>query len=217
MLSVGILQMYNGVEIEHPVFRVLFCNLVVAFISSAVNIIVYPFEKNVRYSTIINGNNGFYYLFHCCSWLIVSILRFIYIIHKDWLFKRFPDPKVLNRLAIASVFLSFLTCWLILIIVIVLCGWPRLKIFEMPMPQKAMSAGTLLGLYILLICISCFFYLLILRKRGKLRNNKVGPDNSKIKVKSSDCKIITNQFGDVLVGDSQTNDQGQQSLNEEVY
>ena len=175
--------MYNGIEIEHPVFRVLFCNLIVAFLSSAVNVIAYLIQTEIKYSTISNSNNAFCLLFHCCCWLIVSVLRFIYIIHKDWLFKRFPEQKILNRLAVASVFLTYITCLLIVIIICMLCGWPREQVFEMPMPQKAISVGTLLGIYILLVCSSCSFYLLILRKRGSLRNNKVGNNISEMEVK----------------------------------
>jgi hypothetical protein len=195
--------MYNGIEIEHPVFSVLFCNLIVAFVSSVVNVIAYPFEKEIKYSTIINGSNYFGLLFHCCCWLIVSLLRFAYIIHKEWLFTKFPDQKTLNRSAVASVFCSYLVCLLVVTIVGVLCGWPRLKVFEMPMPQKAISVGTLLGIYILLICSSCFFYLLILRKRG---NNKVGNNISAMEVKYSDSEMMTDQFGNVWIGDSHTND-----------
>jgi ABC-type transport system involved in multi-copper enzyme maturation permease subunit len=198
--------MYNGVEIEHPVFRVLFCNLIVSFISSAVNIIAYPIEKNIKYSTIINGNNYFCLLFHCCCWLVVSLLRFIYIIHKHWLLTKFPDQKILNRFAVALVFFTYLFCLLIVLSVSMLCGWPRLKSFEMPMPQRAITVGTLLGIYILLVCSSCSFYLLILRKRGRLRNNKVGNNISDMEVQDSYFEIMANQFGNVLIPDSQTID-----------
>jgi len=198
--------MYNGIEIEHPVFRVLLCNLIVTFFSSAVNVIAYPIRKETKYSTISNANNAFCLLFHCCCWLIVSLLRFIYIIHKDWLFNRFPDTKQLNRLVIASVFFTYFTCLSTVIIICMLCGWPRLKIFEMPMPQKAISAVTLFGIYILLICFSCSFYVLILRKRGQLRNNKVKSNISGEKIKSSEHEMMTNQLGNVLIQGSHTAD-----------
>jgi hypothetical protein len=97
-------------------------------------------------------------------------------------------------------------CLSVVTIVVVLCGWPRLKVFEMPMPQKAISVGTVLGIYILLICSSCSFYLLILRKRGNLRNNKVGNNISTMEVKESDSEMMTDQFGNVWIGDSHTND-----------
>jgi hypothetical protein len=198
--------MYHGIEIEHPVFRVLLCNLIVAFFSSAANVIAYPIKNKIKYNVFVNTNNGFSLLFHCCCWLIVSLLRFIYIFHKDWLYKRFPDPKTLNRLVIASVFFGYILCLLTIVIVCMLCGWPRVMVFEMPMPQKAFSAGTLFGIYILLIYFSCFFYLLILRKRGRLRNNKIGINMSEVKDKGSDIEMTTSQFGNVWIGDQQNTD-----------
>jgi hypothetical protein len=200
LLSIGIVQMYNGIEIEHPVFRVLFCNLIVALISSVLNIIAFPIKKDIKYSTIVNGNNAFCLLFHCCCWLFVSLLRFAYIIHKDWLFARFPDPKTLNRLVISSVFVTYFSCCLLVLVVSMLCGWPRLKIFEMPMPQKAISVGTLLGIYILLICCSCSFYLFILRKRGRMRNNKVQNHILGIKVNDFDIEMTASPNNDVYCG-----------------
>jgi hypothetical protein len=223
LLLVGILQMYNGIEIEHPVFRVLFWNLIVAFFLSAVSVIIYFFEKIIKYSTFVYSCNTFYIMFHCCCWLIVSLLWFVYIFHKDWLFEQFPDPNTLNRLVVASVFLIFLICWSILIAVGMLCGWPRIKVFEMGMPQRAITFGTLLGIFTLLIGFSCSFYVLILRKRGRLRNNKVENGNPKEEIEQSVSDRRSNQFGNVWIGDSPTNDDGlhqggqrQVSVNEEV-
>jgi hypothetical protein len=198
--------MYNGIEIDHPVFRVLFCNLIVAFLSSAVNVVVYPFETEIKYSTMVTTSNGLSLMFHCCCWLILSLLRFFYIIHKDWLLRRFPDPKTLNRLAVGAVFVIFSTCSSIIVVVCWLCGWPRIKIFEMPMPQKAISVLTSFGIFLLLISFSCPFYLFILRKRGKLRNNKVGNIIPEVKVKDSDLEMRTLHVGDVNIGNPQSND-----------
>ncbi len=89
--------MYNGIDIEHPVFRVLFCNLIAAFFLSAVNLVAFPFNLEIKYSTIVTGTNASCLIFHCCCWFVVSLLRYLYIIHKDWLLNRYPDPKYLNR------------------------------------------------------------------------------------------------------------------------
>jgi hypothetical protein len=202
--------MYNGIEIEHPVFRVLFCNLIAALFASAFNVIVYPVAKEIKYSKIANGINGLSLMFHCCCWLVVSLLRYIYIIHKDWLFKTFPDQKFLNRLAITSVFLAYIFCSLVLFVVCMLCGWPRLKLIEMPMPQKAISLGTFFGIYILLIGLSCSFYLTILKKKGRLKSNKVGNNISEVNVINSCLEMTTNPFGNVRIGDSHTNGTFQQ-------
>ncbi len=218
ILSVGIIQMYNGIYIEHPVFRVLFCNPIAAFFLSAVNLIVFPFNMEVKYSTVVTGTNASCLIFHCCCWFVVSLLRYLYIIHKEWLFSRYPDPKYLNRLTIGSVFLTYITCWLILVGVVSSCGWPRIKLFEMPMPQKAAAGGTLLAIYVLLLCLSCFFYLLILKKKGRLKSNKVGNAISEEEVTNSEFGMAVNQFGDIWMGDSQTNDeQRQHSTIGEVY
>jgi len=206
--------MYNGIEIEHPVFRVLFCNLVAALLSSAVNVIVFPIKMEIKYSSIIGGNNVFCLIFHCCCWFIVSLLRYLYIIHKEWLLNRYPDPKYLNRLAIASVFLTYFTCWSTLIVVFTYCGWPKLKLSEMERPQKAFASGTLLGIF---ISLSCFLYLLILKKRGMLKNNRVGNIISKEDASNSAFEMAANQLGNVWTGNSQAiDDQIQHSTLEEV-
>ena len=99
-----------------------------------------------------------------------------------------------------------------------LCGWPRVMVFKMPMLQKAIAAGTLFGILILLICCSCSFYLLILRKRGRLRNNKIGINILEVKDKDSDLESSNNQFGNVCTGDPKNIDtlhqenQGQQLM-----
>jgi hypothetical protein len=199
ILSVGILQMYNGIDIEHPIFRVLFCSLTAAFLSSAVNIIVFPVTMEIKYSTVVTATNVTCLIFHCCCWFIASVLRYLYIIHKEWLLNRYPDPKFLNRLAVASVFLTFITCYSSLIAVAISCGWPKLKFFEMERLQKLIASATLLGTFILLISLSCFFYLLILKKRGRLKNNKVGNAILREENPNSDCEMAANQFGNVFV------------------
>jgi hypothetical protein len=80
----------------------------------------------------------------------------------------------------------------------------------------------LFGIHILLICFSCFFYLLILRKRGRLRNNKVGVNIPEVKATDSAFKMTNNQFGNIWIGEPQSNDtadqyhQRQHPINKEV-
>ena len=80
----------------------------------------------------------------------------------------------------------------------------------MPMAQKAAAGGTLLAIYVLLLCLSCFFYLLILKKKGRLKNNKVGNVISEEEVTNSEFGMAVNQFGDIWMGDSHTNDEQRQ-------
>ena len=84
LLSTGIFQMFNGIEINHPIYHVLFINLIVTLVSSLITIFAFPFSlNNVKYSTVVNANNGFTLLFHCCCWAIVSALRYLYIMKKN--------------------------------------------------------------------------------------------------------------------------------------
>ena len=52
-------------------------------------------------------------------------------------------------------------------------GWPKVKMYHMPTQQKLVCVTTILANYTLLLSLSCFLYILILRKRGKLGVNSV--------------------------------------------
>jgi len=47
----------------------------------------------------------------------------------------------------------------------------------MSMRDGGLCISSLLGSYIILISISCGFYSLVLRQRGKMGNNKTHPEN----------------------------------------
>ena len=53
-----------------------------------------------------------------------------------------------------------------------------MKIYEMPPLEQAIANTTLLGTYLTLIGISCFFYILILRERVTFSFNKIVPCDS---------------------------------------
>ncbi len=104
---------------------------------------------------------------------LIPGLRYVYIIHKTWLEKKFPDNKKICIWLISLLLTLFLLCFGLNLFVCVLCGWPNQKIFEMPFPQTAICVTSLLGTLSLLNGLSCFFYALILRERGRFGNNKV--------------------------------------------
>ncbi len=58
MLIAGICLLYLGIEISHPVYGLLFSNLIVTTISSLINVFVFPFVKTIQYNTLVNGNNS---------------------------------------------------------------------------------------------------------------------------------------------------------------
>jgi hypothetical protein len=92
-LSCSIYGMYQGIEIAHPLYAVLFLNLIVSLISSTVDIFVFCFISTTSYVLFSNIMNGLSLFFHCTSWCVTSILRFVYIIHGDWFNNWIPSQK----------------------------------------------------------------------------------------------------------------------------
>jgi hypothetical protein len=101
------------------------------------------------------------------------VLRYLYIIHKQWLDKTFPKPFSLFLLSILGVLGLFFFGSITITILVIHLGWPAVKIMNMPLEDQFKVVGIVLGYYMLLIGISCFFYVLILRKRGQFGHNLV--------------------------------------------
>ncbi len=85
--------MYNGIEIQHPLYAILFCNLIVPLISSSINLSVYGFVPLKFYIKVSNFTYGFSVYFHAICWLLSSLIRYLYIMNNDWLYSKFPDVK----------------------------------------------------------------------------------------------------------------------------
>jgi hypothetical protein len=107
LLTTFICVIYFGIEISHPVYAVLFCNLVIALASSLTNVLIFPVLKNINYTNLLNGNSVVCLLFHICSWCILSVLRYLYIIHKSWIEEKFPKPVTFLLWSIFGVFYLF--------------------------------------------------------------------------------------------------------------
>lgn len=85
LLTFSVYLFYAGIEIKHPVYGVLFFDLLVTLASSVINVAVFPFVKTVRFNNLVNGNSVVCLLFHCGSWCVVSALRYAFIVHHDWM------------------------------------------------------------------------------------------------------------------------------------
>jgi len=99
-LSCALYGMYQGIEIAHPLYAVLFLNLIIPLISTIFDIIVFFFISSVSYVKFSNAMNGLSLFFHCTSWCVTSLLRFVYIIYGDWFNNLVPTPKLQCTLAI---------------------------------------------------------------------------------------------------------------------
>ena len=64
----GIYGMYQGIEIQHPLYAVLFLNLLVPSTFTAVNITAFPFISTEEYIKVSNLSCAFCLYFHCTSW-----------------------------------------------------------------------------------------------------------------------------------------------------
>jgi len=205
MLIAGICLMYLGIEISHPVYGLLFSNLIVTTISSLINVFVFPFVKTIQYNTLVNGNNSACLNFHCCCWCILSVLRYLYIIHKQWLDKTFPKPFSLLLLSILGVLALFLPGTITVSALAIHLEWPAVKLMKMPLEDKLKFVGVMLGNYTLLLSVSCFFYIMILRKRGQFGHNRVNLGNIPIQEINDPINSINEQNLSVEDDDSSKN------------
>ena len=109
-LSCGLYGMYQGIEIAHPLYAVLFLNLIVPLISSILDISVFFFISTNKYIKFANVMNSISLFFHCTSWCVTSVLRFVYILYGDWLNNWIPSQKLQCTVAV------IMTCMLTVIL-----------------------------------------------------------------------------------------------------
>ena len=107
-LIIGVYTMYHGIEIYHPLYAILFVNLLIALSVTVVNISAFPFIHIEKYVMLSNSLNGFFsLLFHCNCWCICSIMRYLYIVHDSWMEKITTNIKLQFTGAIIVAFGSF--------------------------------------------------------------------------------------------------------------
>ena len=106
-LTFALFGMYNGIEISHPVYAVLFTNISVATISALINILSIQWVDITVFLVIANASNTWYMIFHCVTWSVTSVLRYIYILHGEWIEEKFPDQRTLTTTSILAVLVIF--------------------------------------------------------------------------------------------------------------
>jgi hypothetical protein len=80
-LIIGIYGMQRGIEISHPLYAILFLNLITSLAVTLVNISAFPFTHSEQYVIVSNSMNGSSLVFHCNCWCVSSIMRYLYIVH----------------------------------------------------------------------------------------------------------------------------------------
>jgi hypothetical protein len=111
LLALSIAGMYRGIEIEHPLYFILFLNLIVTFFFTTTNIVIFVSMPFDRFVTLANASCGFSLLFHCSSWCLTSIIRYIYIVHPDLIDKITSSSKRQCLVAVlAAIVFVFCLC-----------------------------------------------------------------------------------------------------------
>ncbi len=103
-LLIGMYTMFHGIEIIHPLYTVLFLNLLVSCLSTVINIAAFSLVSIEKYVKVTNLSNSQSTFFHCTSWCVTSIICYIYIFHNDWMHNVIPSARIKCALA---VFVSF--------------------------------------------------------------------------------------------------------------
>jgi hypothetical protein len=123
-------HIYKGIEVRHPVYALIFGDILVALASSLTNVLVFPFVKTYRYTSLSKGNNIFCLFFHCCSWSVLSVLRYMYIINKNWLEQTFPDPSSLRKVSFLALFILITINVLTFFATTMYFGYPGVKVMK---------------------------------------------------------------------------------------
>jgi hypothetical protein len=104
ILLLGMYGMYQGVEIQHPLYSVLLVNLIVSWFPSILNCIAFALLLTLLYLKFTVSGSAIVFYFHCICWLLTNIIRHVYIVHDVWLHKIVPNVKVQCGIAVSSAF-----------------------------------------------------------------------------------------------------------------
>ena len=110
LLFLGVYGMYQGVEIQHPLYAILFADMIVPMISSLVNIVSFPFVPVLKYIVWSNLSTVICLFFHCTCWCVTSAIRYIYIVHENWLQRVVPNVNLQCWAAFISTIVLALCC-----------------------------------------------------------------------------------------------------------
>jgi len=204
ILFTGSYYTYRGIEIRHPVYAVLFCDLIVALTSSLINAVIFPFVSTYRYSSLANGSNAFCFIFHSCCWCILSIQRYLYVTKKTWLEQKFPDPSRLLKVSLLSLIALVTFNVASFLATVIYFGYPQVKLTEMRLEHKIPCVIVLLCNFVLMLLVSCWSYVEILRQRGQFGQNSVADidHSNNSQADSPGLFIVGNRFEEMTARQS---------------
>ena len=136
VLALFILVMFQGVEIDHPIYKVLFNNLIFLLFFNVI-IICSAFPSNMKIFINVSGfGNLIGLLHHHTSWMVLSGLRYAYIVKPDWLHSTWPDVKRLRMVSVTIVYISLIISTTLELSILKLLasphGWPKIPLWAIP-------------------------------------------------------------------------------------
>jgi hypothetical protein len=175
LFSAGIYGMYQGTDINHPIYALLFSNLIFPLVATIINFVILTFttfDQWMRGSVITNYLAT---LFHLVSWSLISVLRFLYLEHPTWLDNKCPDVKKLRILSLLAQFGLYLLLIIMNVTLIasvaVPYGWPeKTFIHHVPLSVQIVASSFFAFTYLGLVSVSVVFYFILLGSRS----NQVG-------------------------------------------
>jgi hypothetical protein len=66
-LVLGLYEMYNGIEIQHPLYATVYLNLMVALLFTTIDLTSLIFLPVDKFVTLSKQTGGFTVLFHCST------------------------------------------------------------------------------------------------------------------------------------------------------
>ncbi len=106
ILMIGIYGMYQGIEIQHPLYAVLFLNISFSWFSTFINLSAFTVISTRTYLTLSNATSAIVIYFHIICWFMTTLIRYMYIVQDVWLHKSIPDIKTQSLIAIVLVFVA---------------------------------------------------------------------------------------------------------------
>ena len=67
-LALGLYEMYNGIEIKHPLYATVYLNLIVALLFTLIDLTALIFLSVDKFVTLSKTTGGFSLFFHCSTW-----------------------------------------------------------------------------------------------------------------------------------------------------
>ena len=104
LLFAGMYGMYHGVEINHPIFAVLFLDLSMALTFTTLDLAAFAFVATPKFVTISNSGSVMSLMFHCSCWCVASVVRYVYIVHENRLHDVMPNHRTQCLVAGIAVF-----------------------------------------------------------------------------------------------------------------